>query len=78
MIIIVFISKDLPFILTTQKTLNIENISKIKGENAYFYTISAIKVLVKLTNTINGFMKTPKIVQLCKLIYWMGNKNYKI
>ncbi len=75
MITIAFNSKDLPLILTINKTLKIGNIYKIKGKNAYSYTISDIKGLVKLVNLINGFMRTPKVVQLYKLIDLLNNKN---
>lgn len=78
MIIITFNSKDLPLILTIQKTLNIGNVYKIKGKNAYTYSISDIKGLIKSVNLINGYMRTPKIVQLYKLIDWINNKSHNI
>lgn len=68
MIIISFHSKDLPLFLILQKNLGEGNILKIKGKNAYQYTISDIKGLIKVVNLINGYMRTPKIVQLYKLI----------
>lgn len=40
--------------------------------------MSDIKTLITLTNLINGCMRTPKIVQLHKLIDWINNKNYNI
>jgi hypothetical protein len=67
-IIIAFNSKDLPLALIIQKNLNGGNIYKKKGKNAYTYEITDIKTLIKLVNLINGNMRTPKIVQLYKLI----------
>jgi hypothetical protein len=37
-------------------------------KNAYTYEISDIKNLIKLVGLINGNLRTPKIVQLYKLI----------
>jgi LAGLIDADG endonuclease len=67
-IIIVFKSKDIPLALIIQKIFNGGNIYKKKGKNAYTYEISDIKNLIKLVNLINGNMRTPKIIQLYKLI----------
>jgi hypothetical protein len=68
MIVIAFHSKDLPLALILQKILGVGNIYKIKGKNAYSYTISDLKGLIKVVNLINGYMRTPKLVQLYKLI----------
>src|SRR5687767_15136182 len=43
MIVVLFHSKDLPLALFIQKNLNVGNVYKIKGENAYSYTISDLK-----------------------------------
>jgi hypothetical protein len=75
---IAFNSKDLPLALIIQKNLNGGNIYKKKGKNAYTYEISDIKNLIKLVDLVNGNMRTPKIVQLYKLIDWINNKNYNI
>jgi len=77
-ITISFNSKDLPLILIIQKTLNVGNVYKVKGKNAYSYTISDLKGLTKTVNLINGYMRTPKIVQLYKLIDRMAIKGSSI
>lgn len=74
MIVISFNSKDLPLALFIQKNLNVGNIYKIKGKSAYSYTISDLKGIIKAVNLINGYMRTPKMVQLYKLIDWIGTK----
>lgn len=75
---IIFNSKDLPLPLLIQKELRIGNIYKVKGKNAYSYTISNIEGLIKITNLINGYMRTPKINKLYELIDWINLKNKKI
>lgn len=67
-IVIAFHSKDLPLALIIQKNLSVGNIYKAKGKNAYTYVISDIQGLIKVVSLINGNMRTPKIVQLYKLI----------
>lgn len=74
MIVVAFHSKDLPLALFIQKNLNAGNVYKIKGKNAYNYTISDIKGLIKVVKLINGYMRTPKIVQLYKLIDLISTK----
>jgi len=61
MITIAFNSKDLPLALIIQKKLKTGNIYKIKGKNAYSYTISNFEGLKNIANLINGHMRTPKI-----------------
>lgn len=73
-IVIAFHSKDLPLALIIQKNLSVGNIYKVKGKNAYTYVISDIKGLIKVVSLINGNMRTPKIVQLYKLIDWISTK----
>lgn len=73
-IVIAFYSKDLPLALIIQKNLSVGNIYKSKGKNAYTYVISDIKGLIKVVSLINGNMRTPKIVQLYKLIDWISTK----
>lgn len=36
--------------------------------------ISNLKGLIKVVKLINGYMRTPKIVQLYKLIDWLSTK----
>lgn len=74
---IIFNSKDLPLPLLIQKKLKTGNIYKVKGKNAYNYTISNIEGLIKITNLINGNMRTPKIKKLYELIDWINLKNKK-
>jgi len=78
MIVITFHSKDIPLALIIQKNLGVGNIYKIKGRNAYNYTISDFKGLLKVVNLINGYMRTPKVIQLYKLIDWLKTKNNNI
>lgn len=75
---IIFNSKDLPLPLLIQKSFNIGNIYKVKGKNAYSYIISNLEGLIKITNLINGHMRTPKINKLYVLIDWINLKNKKI
>lgn len=74
---IIFNSKDLPLPLLIQKSFNIGNIYKVKGKNAYSYIISNLEGLIKITNLINGHMRTPKINKLYVLIDWINLKNKK-
>jgi hypothetical protein len=75
---ITFNSKDYPFISSIQENLRVGNIYKIKGKNAYSYTIGNIKGLIKIINLINGYMRTSKIMKLHKLIDFINNKGYNI
>ena len=45
----------------------------MKGANAYTFCVSKKVDLAKITNLINGYMRTPKINQLYQLFwiqYW--------
>lgn len=77
-IILSFNSKDLPLALLIQKNLNMGQIYKIKGKNAYYYRISNLINLIKLISLINGYMRTPKINQLYKLIDYINARGYNI
>lgn len=74
MIQIVFDSRDLPLALIIQKTLGHGSIHKKKGVNANVLTINNNEGMVLVTNLINGYMRTPKIHALYKLIDWLNNK----
>lgn len=75
---IVFKNKYLPLALINKNYLKGGIIYKVKGKNPSIYVVSDIKTLIRLTNLINGHMRTPKIVQLHKLIDRIYNKNYNI
>ena len=71
---LVFDSRDLALALMIQKNLGHGSISKKKGVNAYILTINNNEGIVLLVNLINGYMRTPKIYSLYKLIDWLNNK----
>ena len=73
-----FNSKDLPLIIMLQNRLETGNIYKKKGKNSYSYRISNYNNLIKIINIINGYMRTPKIYQLYKLIDYLNEKNYNL
>jgi hypothetical protein len=78
MITLTFNSKDFPLISIIQERLEIGNIYKVKGKNAYTYRISNLINLFKFINIINGNIRTPKIYKLNKLIDYLNNKGYVI
>jgi hypothetical protein len=65
---IVFDLRDLPLALILQSKINCGSISRKKGVNAYILTINNFEGLILITNIINGYMRTPKIISLYKLI----------
>jgi len=78
MITLTFNSKDFPLISIIQEKLEIGHIYKVKGKNAYTYRISNLINLFKFINIINGYIRTPKIYKLNKLIDYLNNKGYDI
>ena len=72
---IVFHLKDLPLCLMIQKNLKHGSIHRVKGSNAYNFTINNIQGQILIVNLINGKMRTPKIYALHNLIDWLNNKN---
>ena len=78
MITLTFNSKDFPLISIIQEKLEIGHIYKVKGKNAYTYRISNLVSLYRLVNIINGYIRTPKIYKLNKLIDYLNNKGYDI
>ena len=78
MITLTFNSKDFPLISIIQEKLDIGQIYKVKGKNAYTYRISNLVSLYRLVNIINGYIRTPKIYKLNKLIDYLNNKGYDI
>jgi hypothetical protein len=78
MITLTFNSKDFPLITILQEKLEIGHIYKVKGKNAYTYRISNLINLNKFINIINGYIRTPKIYKLNKLIDYLNNKGYGV
>lgn len=78
MITLAFNSKDFPLITIIQEKLEIGHIYKVKGKNAYTYRISNLINLFNFINIINGYIRTPKIYKLNKLIDYLNNKGYDI
>lgn len=78
MITLTFNSKDFPLISIIQERLDIGHIYKVQGKNAYTYRISNLINLFKFINIINGYIRTPKIYKLNKLIDYLNNKGYVI
>ena len=72
---IVFHLKDFPLALIIQKILGTGSLIHVKGSNANNLIINDNKSIVRLTNLLNGQMRTPKIHSLYKLIDWLNNKN---
>lgn len=70
---IVFNSKDFPLALMIQSKLKHGSISKKKGVNAYILSINNFEGLVLIVSLINGYMRTPKIYALYRLIDWLNN-----
>jgi len=75
---IVFNAKDLPLAIRLQEKLGTGQLVKVKAKKAYTLRISNYKNLAFIVNIINGFMRTGKIEQLNKLIYYLNNKGYDL
>ena len=71
---IVFQLRDLPVALLIQKELGHGSLQWKNRINAYVLYINNYEGLILLTNLINGYMRTPKIIDLYLLIDWL-NKN---
>lgn len=69
---IVFDLRDLPLALIIQSKINHGSISRKKGVNAYILTINNFEGLILIANLINGYMRTPKINALYRLIDWLN------
>jgi len=72
---IVFHLKDLPLALLIQKNLGHGSLARKKGVNAYIFTVNNKVGLLLLVSLINGYMRTPKINALWKLIDWLNMKD---
>lgn len=76
---ITFNLRDLPLALVIQQKLKYGSLNRKKGVNAYILTINNYEGLLLIVNIINGYMRTPKINALYKLIDWLNNRfNIKI
>jgi hypothetical protein len=71
---IVFDLRDLPLALIIQQKLSHGSISRKKGVNAYVLTINSYEGIILIVNIINGYMRTPKINALYKLIDFLNIK----
>jgi len=71
---IVFDLRDLPLGLIIQQKLSHGSISRKKGVNAYVLTINNYLGIILVVNIINGYMRTPKINALYKLIDFLNIK----
>ena len=71
---IVFDLRDLPLALTIQKQLKHGSLSRKKGANAYILTINNFEGILLLATLINGYMRTPRIYALYRLIDWLNNR----
>jgi len=71
---ITFNLRDFPLALIIQQKLKHGSLSRKKGVNAYILTINNFEGLLLIVNIINGYMRTPKINALFKLIDWLNNR----
>nr|QJQ35170.1 LAGLIDADG endonuclease [Fusarium napiforme]QJQ35196.1 LAGLIDADG endonuclease [Fusarium ramigenum] len=71
---ILFDSRDFPLALILQSKLSHGSISKKKGYNAYVLTINKLEGIFLIANIINGYMRTPKIYALHRLIDWLNQR----
>jgi len=71
---IVFDLRDFPLALIIQKELEHGSISRKKGINAYILTINNYSGILQVVSLINGYMRTPKIFALYKLIDWLNER----
>jgi hypothetical protein len=76
---ITFNLRDLPLAIIIQQKLKHGSLFRKKGVNAYVLTINNFEGIIMVVNIINGYMRTPKINALFKLIDWLNNRfNIKI
>jgi hypothetical protein len=66
--------RDFPLALMVQSKLSHGSISKIKGSNAYLLSINKMEGIILVTNVINGYMRTPKVIALYRLIDWLNTR----
>lgn len=71
---IVFDLRDYPLALMIQSKLGHGSISRKKGSNAYVLSINKSEGIILVTHLINGYLRTPKIYALHRLIDWLNSK----
>ena len=71
---ICFHIKNFPLCLIIQARLGFGSINRVKGKNAYSYTINSLQGIETVCTLINGLMRTPKIHDLWNLIDWLNNE----
>ena len=71
---IVFDIRDFPLVSILQSKLNHGSISRKKGTNAYIFTINKFEGIILIVKIINGYMRTPKIYALYRLIDWLNSR----
>ena len=72
---IIFDLRDFPLALMIQSKLNHGSISRKKNCNAYVLSINKLEGVITAANIINGYMRTPKIYALHRLIDWLNFKS---
>lgn len=71
---IVFDLRDYPLALMIQSKLGHGSISRKKGSSAYVLSINKSEGIILVTHVINGYLRTPKIYALHRLIDWLNSK----
>ena len=71
---ITFDLRDFPLALMIQSKLGHGSISKKKGSNAYVLSINKFEGIIFVVHIINGYMRTPKIYALYRLIDWLNSR----
>ena len=71
---IIFDIRDFPLASILQSKLNHGSISRKKGTNACIFTVNKFEGIILIVNIINGYMRTPKIYALHRLIDWLNSR----
>ena len=71
---ICFHLKDLLLCLIIQERLGFGSIKRVKGKNAYIYTINSLQGIETVCTFINGLINIKEIHLLWKLIDWLNNE----
>lgn len=69
-----FAAKDFPLASTLQAVIGHGSIAKKQQAAAYVYTINNLAGLIKVAGLINGFFRTPKIIDYHNLISYLNHK----
>ena len=75
---IVFHLKNLPLTLLIQQKLGYGALIQKKELNTYILSINDQKGILNLVNLLNGYIRTPKINYLYKLIDWINSHNLNL